>query len=90
VTAKVCSFAFAGKIQAVREKDGKTKNITRAVRSHRTALPRLLGSLFRRAMPTTRLIERGMSIASPLTQPSPNGTKVGIRTPASGTKADIR
>src|SRR6202790_1434620 len=45
-----------------------------------TGLPRLPEPPFRRAVPTTRRIERvRVSIASPLIQPSPNGRRVGIR-----------
>src|SRR5467141_3300450 len=44
----------------------------RPLPSHQTGLPRLPEPPFRRAVPTTRRIERVLlSIASPLTRPSP-------------------
>ena len=51
-----------------------------AATSLTTGLPRLPASPFRRAVPTTRRIERvRVSITSSLVQPSPNGRRVGIR-----------
>ena len=52
----------------------------RRVPSPVTGLPRLPEPPFQHAVPTTRRIERvRVSIASPLTRPSPNGRRVGIR-----------
>ena len=59
---------------------GEQRRSSRPLPSPMTGLPRLPASPSRRAVPTTRRIERArVSIASPLARPSPNGRRVGIR-----------
>ena len=58
----------------------RLKATLRPLPSHMTGLPRLPEPPFRRAAPTTPADRaEHLSIASPLTRPSPNGRRVGIR-----------